>query len=88
MSTDHTVVRIVKQMKTIDGLLSTDSIREFWRKTKPSAAPDSATVNLLDLCDEVDRLRTQVSTLKNLCKAIVLAPDDETLKDQILEATK
>jgi hypothetical protein len=83
----HTVVRIVPQMKTASGL-SVDSIREFWRRTKPEEAPDSATVNLLDLCDEVDRLRMQVSTLKALCQAIVLAPNDKKLQDQILEATK
>ena len=85
--TDWTVVKIVPQMKSGDGL-DTGVIREFWRKTKPAAAPDSATVNILDLCDEVDRLRTQVENMKDLCRSFILTSDDKKLRDQILEAIK
>lgn len=85
--TDQTVVKIVSQMKTGDAL-NTTAIREFWRKTKPAAAPDNATVNIIDLCDEVDKLRGQVSTLKDLCRSFVISSDDKKLRDQILEALK
>ena len=85
--TDQTVVKIVSQMKTGDAL-NTTAIREFWRRTKPAAAPDNATVNIIDLCDEVDRLRNQVETMKDLCRSFILTSDDKKLRDQILEAIK
>jgi hypothetical protein len=53
-----TVVKIIDSYKGPNGI-SMEKLRAVWRTVRPQDAPEAATVCLLDLCDEVDRLRTQ-----------------------------
>lgn len=58
-----TFVKIVPSFREVDGL-ALEKIRKFWRTNKPEANPELATVCILDLCDEVERLLKENAELR------------------------
>ncbi len=58
-----TVVKIVPSFRGVDGV-ALEKVRAFWRTNRPEANPELATVCILDLCDEVERLLKENAELQ------------------------
>lgn len=83
-----TVVKIIDSYKGPNGI-SMEKLRAVWRTVRPQDAPEAATVCLLDLCDEVDRLRTQKeAVIRDRETALTLAARERDANEALREAAR
>lgn len=59
-----TTVKIVPSMRAVDGSLDVSRMTYFWSRNRVEDNPEVASVCLLDLCTEVQKLRTELLTMK------------------------